>query len=258
MNTLNKIIESKKQELQVLENKTPIEVLRAKHKNFKRANMLKALTSDVISVIAEIKQKSPSEGIINKTNDPVEIAESYENNGAAAISVLTDNPFFGGSIELLSKIKSSVQIQILRKDFIISEYQVYESYLHGADALLLIADILEYSVLESLYEKAMEIGLKVLVEAHSMSAIKKVKKLKPEICGVNSRNLETMEIDLKWFETSYHHLPETSIKIAESGIHSNEHVRFVDTIGYDAILVGTSLMNKDNPGLAIPQFLDGQ
>ena len=258
MNTLNQIIESKKHELQVLENKIPLKGLSAKHKKFKRADMLKALTTDTMSVIAEIKQKSPSEGVIKKTSDPIGIAKSYENNGAAAISVLTDNPFFGGSIELLSKIKSSVKIPVLRKDFIISEYQIHESYIHGADALLLIADILDYSVLELLYEKTMEIGLKALVEAHSMPAIKKVKKLKPEICGVNSRNLETMEIDLKWFETSYHHLPEASIKIAESGIHSNEHVRFVEAIGYDGILVGTSLMKKDDPGLAIPQLLDGE
>jgi len=255
MNILDKIIETKKRDIQALEISYRSSEETGKTTKFIRTDLLNALKSDDISIIAEIKQKSPSEGTIRKSVDPVKVAKSYEKNGASAISVLTDSRYFGGSLETLRKIKSVVKIPVLRKDFIISELQIYESQASGADALLLIADILNYPLLHTLYTLTRNLGMQALVECHSEEGLDKTTELVPDICGINSRDLETMKTNLNWFDRSYRRLPAKSVKIAESGITQPNHVQWVKSIGYDGILIGTSLMKADDPGKKIQEML---
>jgi indole-3-glycerol phosphate synthase len=194
-------------------------------------------------------------GDILPNSTPKKIAKAYATNGASAISVLTDEPFFGGKLEYISDVKAEVKIPVLRKDFIISEYQIWESYFAGADAILLIADVLDFSQLNTLYELARELGLHVLVETHDLDLITIIASLSPEIVGINCRNLKNMETDLNWFTQAIELLPANSIKVAESGIFKNSQLEFIETLGFDAALVGTSLMKSGEPGRALAHLL---
>ena len=148
-----------------------------------------------------------------------------------------------------------VNLPVLRKDFILSEYQVWESFHAGSDAILLIADAIDFDLLWELYELATELGMQILVETHSMENLESILKLNPEIIGINCRNLQTMETDLSWFESVYSKLPADCVKVAESGIKTNDDLNNISHLGYDAVLVGTSLMKTGSPGAALAELL---
>ena len=255
MNILEKIIDSKRQEVAEKTKIIPIERLQDSQRLYKIRDFKQSLQNNHIDIIAEIKRKSPSIGDILPNSSPKEIAEQYAENGASAISVLTDEPFFGGKLEYISEVKSVIDIPILRKDFIISEYQIWESYHAGADAILLIADALEQDQMNTFYELAFELGLHILVETHDLNLIPRIVSLNPEIVGINSRNLKDMETDIQWFSQVIDLLPPNSIKVAESGIFENNDIEFIEGLGFDAALIGTSLMETGEPGHALAHLL---
>jgi indole-3-glycerol phosphate synthase len=210
---------------------------------------------DTVNIIAEAKKASPSKGIICADFDPVSIARCFEKNGAVAISVLTEEHFFQGHLDYLKNIRSAVSIPLLRKDFIIDPYQIYEARAAGADALLLIAAVLEQPEFDSLYQLTRDLGMHALIEVHTKEEIQKVLKVKPTIIGINNRNLDTFKTDI---QTSIHLRPLISddiITVSESGINTIEDICRLRSSGINAFLIGESLMREHDPALKLIQFL---
>ena len=257
MSILQDIISFKKHEVLEASKRLPLDVLKQKSRFLPVLDFSECLEHHGLSVIAEIKRKSPSSGFIKPDIDPVQIANEYCENGATAISVLTDREFFGGTLKDLQLVKETISIPVLRKDFIISEYQVYESYFAGADAILLIAAVLEPERLLFLYHEAINLGMSVLVEVSSSSQLELIEPLKPQIMGVNSRNLTNMKTDLNRCKNIFPLLPQSCIKVAESGISSIDDLRFIAEIGFDAVLLGTLLMKSKSPGIALRNIISG-
>lgn len=254
---LTRILRHKQWEVTKTEKRVPLSTLTERSRPFPILDFQASLGTPGIQIIAEIKRKSPSSGEIRPEADPVIVAREYRDNGAAAISVLTDRKYFGGKMEYIHRVKSAVFIPVLRKDFIISRYQVIESYLAGADAILLIAGIVPRKTLASLYELAVELGLSVLIELFSPGHLKEIKGLNPGLVGVNARNLETMRVDLNRLEEIFPLLPPDSLKVAESGVRSPDDLHYIADLGYDAALVGTALMRSPSPGGALKNLLKG-
>lgn len=208
------------------------------------------------AIIAEVKKASPSKGVIKEDFDPVEIARSYEFGGATAISVLTDQTYFQGSRDYLTAIKKNVNLPVLRKDFIIEESQVEESRLIGADAILLIAAVMEPAKLKALYESAHEKGLDVLVEVHTLTELEELfYEFEPRLIGVNNRNLKTFETTLETTATIAEHIPKGSLFVSESGIRTYEDMNRVKTYGANAVLVGESLMRASTPEAGLAELM---
>lgn len=210
-----------------------------------------------INLIAEIKKASPSRGIIRKDFDPASIAMAYEANGASAVSVLTDKEFFQGDLKILSIVRSVTSLlPILRKDFIIDDYQIYQSKVAGADAILLISAILDLNTLQKFLDVATEIGLDCLVEVHTEDELRKVLKTSASIIGINNRNLHTFEVDIKTTAALGKMIPKDKIVVSESGIFSKDDVIFLKNNGVHAILVGESLMASDDIPSKMRELLD--
>ena len=255
MNALQKIVDWKKTEIQSLNEAQGIEKTLASGRSFSLHDLESCLQEPGMQIIAEVKRKSPSEGDILKGQDLVDIARRYERAGAAAISVLTDYNFFGGSIEDLKLVKAAVDIPVLRKDFIIDRRQIEESYLAGADAILLIADILSPETLVELHSYCEKLGMGALVEIHDMTNLDKVLSLQPEIVGFNARDLTTMKTNIKEFESVIDSLPRAA-KVAESGINTAEDLAWVARLGYEAALIGTSLLKAKSPAGLLAEMLE--
>ena len=249
MNILDKILSHKKTEIK----KIPEQYFASS--GFKRLSLKKALKGDKISIIAEIKFASPSEGIILKKGEHIQIAKDYENAGAAAISVLTDRQFFNGDIRFLRDIKNAVNIPVIQKDFIINKKQIFQGMSYGSDAFLLITEALNYNDLMDLYNIGLNENLESLVEIHDRENLSTVNELNPTIVGVNCRNLKKMELDFSRFERFFPRLPKDSLKVAESGFKSTKKIKIVEQLGYDAILMGTSLMKSKNPGKKLERII---
>ena len=196
----------------------------------------------VISLIAEIKKQSPSRGIIRQEFAPLDIAKIYSDAGVQAISVLTEEDFFGGNISYINEIKNQVELPILRKDFILEPYQVYESRFFGADAILLIADLLSKEKLAQLLQLADNLGLDYLVEVHTDKELKKVLSLKIPLIGINNRDLHTLEVDPKTTEKLFILMPKDKIVVVESGIKTSQDVLFLKILGVKAVLIGEAFM----------------
>ncbi len=209
-------------------------------------NFKKSLLSENISIIAEIKKSSPSKGLICEYFNPVEIAEKYQLSGADAISVLTEEFYFGGKNEYLTAVRNVVSIPILRKDFIIDEYQIYEARAIGADAILLIASLLDYETLIEFKCLSSELGLHVLAEVHDEEDLKKVLDAKLDIVGINNRNLKTFEVNLHTTERLIKLIPEGKIVVSESGIKCSDDMKLIKGYGADAVLVGEALMKNSS------------
>ncbi|MBT3299382.1 MAG: indole-3-glycerol phosphate synthase TrpC [Candidatus Marinimicrobia bacterium] len=250
MNILDTILDAKRQEIKHIKD--------VKIQKIQPRSLKQALSSSGISVIAEIKMKSPSEGDIFPNADPVQIAKEYESAGASAISVLTDEQFFGGSLDILTAVRKAVSIPVIRKDFIIDEKQILETVHHQADAFLLIADALDQDALQQLMNDGNKAGLEFLVEYHDEEHAEYIFVLNPEIVGINCRNLKTMTTDISYFERMISSLPSNSIKVAESGISTSADLKYVSDLGYDAVLIGTSFMKTRNPGKALETLLEGR
>ncbi len=207
------------------------------------------------ALIAEIKKASPSKGLICKDFDPVRIAQIYELAGACCISVLTDNPFFKGMDEDLKQVRAAVKLPVLRKDFIIDPYQVYESRAMGADCLLLIMAALSDSQAMELHQLAQHIGIDVLVEVHDVLELERAMELAPTMIGVNNRNLKTLKVDLQTSRDLAMLIPSDIVKVAESGIKTHEDIKMLQAAGFVAYLVGESLVSQEDIVGAIGNLL---
>lgn len=199
-----------------------------------------------INLIAEIKKASPSKGILRGDFNPVKIAMTYQANGASAISVLTDERFFEGKLEHIIKVKESVSIPILRKDFFIDEYQIYETVAAGADAILLICEILSIAEMTKLHNLATELGLDCLVEVHSEEDIEKALAVDASIIGINNRDLHTFKVDLGVTQRLIRLIPQNKIIVSESGIKCYEDIMFLRSLGVNAVLIGEAFMEADD------------
>lgn len=199
-----------------------------------------------VNLIAEIKKASPSKGIIRADFNPARIASTYQANGASAISVLTDERFFEGKLEYIKTVKEHVSLPVLRKDFIIDEYQIYESAAAGADAILLIAELLSASELTGFYSCATSLGLDVLVEAHSEEDIEKALAANADIIGINNRDLHTFKVDLGVTQKLLRMIPASKVRVSESGIKTYEDVMFLKSMGINAVLIGEAFMEAED------------
>jgi indole-3-glycerol phosphate synthase len=207
-----------------------------------------------LSIIAEIKKASPSKGVISKEFDPVAIAQKYEQGGASAISVLTDEKFFQGQVEHLMCVRENVRVPLLRKDFIIDPLQVQETAHINADALLLIAEALDASRLEDLYQAAIEFDIDPFIELHSLSQLDKVMRLEPPALGINNRDLMTFNVDLATTLELIRHIPKEVAVVAESGIKSVSDAMTLRDAGVRGLLVGESLMRSQDAGGLIKEL----
>jgi len=199
-----------------------------------------------INLIAEIKKASPSKGILRGDFNPVKIAITYQANGAAVISVLTDERFFEGRLEYIKKVKENVSLPILRKDFIIDEYQIYETVAAGADAILLIAELLSTNEVASFYDLATSLGLEVLMEVHNEEDVEKALAADADIIGINNRDLHTFKVDLGTTQKLIRLIPQNRVKVSESGIRTYEDVMFLKSLGVNAVLIGEAFMESED------------
>jgi indole-3-glycerol phosphate synthase len=248
---LDKIIAQKREEIKKLKNFYPLEKLKEDIKNTKFADkdFYGALSKKgKVNIIAEVKRGSPSKGIICHDFNPVKIAKEYESAGACAISVLTDIDFFYGSINYLKDVKESVNIPVLRKDFIIDEYQIYEAKAYGADAVLLIAAVLDKNKLIRFLNLAHELGMHALVEVHNKDELDKVFAADAGIIGINNRNLKDFSVDLNTTKKLVQQIPKgvKALVVSESGIHKRDDIGFLLSCGVNAFLIGEALLCGGN------------
>jgi indole-3-glycerol phosphate synthase len=213
------------------------------------------LISSEMSVIAEVKRSSPSKGALASIGDPAGLAATYEEAGAQVVSVLTEQRRFGGSLADLDAVRKAIDLPILRKDFMIDEYQFYEARAHGADVVLLIVAALSKNQLEDYFHLSTELGMRSLIEVHTNDELERALDISPEIIGVNSRNLKTLEVDSRAFAELIPQIPSSIARVAESGISTREEVVFAQECGATAILVGEALVRSESPSVAINQLL---
>ncbi len=241
---LDTIIEQRRIRLEAEKKALPLDVIRRVVENSlgDTSDFKAALKQEEISIIAEIKKASPSKGLIKRDFDPPAIAREYEQGGAAAISVLTEEDFFLGSNEYLTQVKELVSISVLRKDFIFDPWQVWQSAYLGADAILLISAVLSAEELRSLRTLANDLNMDALVEVHDSEEIKKALESEADIIGINNRDLKTFEVRLETTEKLIHELPSGVATVSESGIDTAKDMEYLKDLGVHAVLVGESLM----------------
>ena len=213
------------------------------------------LSRNEMNVIAEVKRSSPSKGNLAPITDPAALAEKYQEAGAAAVSVLTEQRRFGGSLADLDAVRSRIEIPVLSKDFMVDEYQFLEARAHGSDIVLLIVAALSKSQLKDFYDLATELGMASLIEVHTQSELESAMDISPRIVGVNSRNLKTLEVSASVFEELIPAIPSTVIRVAESGISTRADVAQAQKAGATAILVGESLVKSGDPISAMRELL---
>jgi indole-3-glycerol phosphate synthase len=207
------------------------------------------------AIIAELKKASPSKGVIRADFRPAELARELELTGAAALSVLTDEPFFQGSLDYLRQASAAASLPCLRKDFIFDQFQILEARAHGADAILLIVAALDQKELAALARGARDQGLDVLCEAHNEDEVQRALDAGCDLIGINSRDLRTFEVNLETAFRLAGKLPPGCVRVAESGIHSGADLARLSAAGYDAFLIGESLMKAERPGKALMHLL---
>jgi indole-3-glycerol phosphate synthase len=213
--------------------------------------------ADRVNVVAECKRRSPSRGVLRANYDPVAIAAAYRDAGAAAISVLTEPTFFDGALDHLTAVHAQVGVPLLRKDFIVSEYQLLEARAAGADAVLLIVAALRPVELKVLHDHALRFGLDVLVEVHDATELSIAADAGARIVGVNNRNLRTLEVDVRVSEDLIARMPPGVVAVSESGLKTPEDLVRLRQMGYQAFLVGERFMIADDPGRELKALLDG-
>lgn len=211
-------------------------------------DMIAALHRSTVALIAEVKHASPSKGILVQNFDPLKLAKKYEASGAAAISVLTDEAFFLGKLDHLTTVRNAVRLPVLRKDFVIDPYQVYEGRAAGADAVLLIVAALEDAQLADLHALIAGLGMAALVEVHNESELERALAIRPRLIGINNRDLKTFNVDLRTTARLAAHVPAGVTLVAESGIRDGADVRHMGRAGAHAVLVGETLVTAASPG----------
>jgi len=241
---LKEIVLKKKERIILAQQQLCLEDLKAKLVGLPLTRPFKEVISKPrqISLIAEIKQASPSKGIIRQNFNLQEIAQAYSDAGVQAVSVLTEEDLFGGNPAYILEVKNIISAPILRKDFILEAYQVYESRYLGADAILLIADLLTKDKLVEFMQIADSLGLDYIVEVHDEKELKKVLTLKVPVIGINNRNLRTLEVDFKTTEKLFTLIPRDKIVVVESGIRNAQDVLFLKILGASSVLIGTAFM----------------
>jgi indole-3-glycerol phosphate synthase len=218
-------------------------------------DVMAAFAGPQVSVIAEVKRASPSKGALAAIADPAALAADYEAGGAAVISVLTEQRKFGGSLEDLAAVREAVSVPVLRKDFIVSSYQLWEARAYGADMALLIVAALEQNALVSLVERAVSIGLVPLVEVHTSAELDRAIDAGATVLGINARNLATLEVDRRVFASLAPLVPDGVVKIAESGVRGTHDLLAYAAAGADAVLVGESLVTGRDPKSAVADLV---
>ncbi|MBF8456505.1 indole-3-glycerol phosphate synthase TrpC [Kaistella sp. G5-32] len=255
MNILDKIIDQKK--VEVDEAKKKIFLTELKDSKFFQRNTisLKESVKSGSGIISEFKRQSPSKGVINEKADVLEVAKSYQKFGASGISILTDSEFFGGKLEDILKVRNEISIPILRKDFMIDEFQFYEAKANGADVILLIASCLSPNQVQEFTDLSHELGLEVLLEIHTEDELQHFNK-NIDLVGINNRNLKDFKVDLQHSVNLKNLLPKEVLAVAESGIYSVEDFKFLKEKGFDGFLMGEYFMRNENPGVAFEEFLN--
>ena len=219
-------------------------------------NSLKArLSNSVSGIIAEHKRRSPSRAVINQSLNVQEVVEGYENAGACGISILTDQKYFGGSIEDLLSARASCNLPLLRKEFIIDPYQITEAKAYGADVILLIAAVLSREDIKNLSVLAQQLEMEVLLEVHNKAELVKAMMPSLDMIGVNNRNLKTFEVDLQHSRELSALIPDEFVKVSESGIGNIQAVKGLQTFGYRGFLIGENFMKTNDPGLSASEFI---
>ncbi len=257
MTILDEINKNKRKEVAQAKEKISIDDLKKSPFFPRKTNSIKASlqTPGASGIIAEFKTKSPSKGMINEEAEVTEVTQAYTNAGVSAISVLTDFDYFGGSFENLAKARMfNPKTPILRKDFMLEPYQVYEAKAHGADLILLIAASLSKDEMLKMTETAKELGLEVLVEVHTEEEIEKLNPM-VDLVGVNNRDLKTFDVDVETSVRLGKLLPESMIRISESGLSSVENIHYLRKHGFDGFLMGENFMKTEDPGKACAEFI---
>lgn len=257
MTVLEDIVAGVREDLARRESQVPLASLkqRAAGQHAARNAIASIRRSDAVTVIAEVKRSSPSKGALADIADPAGLARDYEAGGAAAISVLTEGRRFGGSLADLAEVRAAVDLPILRKDFIVSPYQVWEARAYGADLVLLIVAALDQSVLTSLVERVHSLGMTALVEVHDETEALRALDAGARVVGVNARNLHTLEVDRGVFGGVAAILPSGVVKIAESGVRGPHDVLEYARAGADAVLVGEALVTRGDPRSAVADLV---
>ena len=257
---LQKICTRTAQDLAVRKAQTSLEELQERiteaeaPRGFIRALKTKA-ASGLPALIAEIKKASPSKGLIREDFAPSKLAQAYTDGGAACLSVLTDTPFFQGHMDYLQEAKSACALPVLRKDFMLDPYQVYEARAIGADCILLIVAALEDAQMRTLYDLSTSLGMDVLIEVHDKTELERALLLSPEMIGVNNRNLKTLEVNIQTSHDLAAMMPGDCLRVAESGIATNADLQKLQCSGYNTFLVGESLMRKHDVTQATRELL---
>ncbi|MBI5682260.1 MAG: indole-3-glycerol phosphate synthase TrpC [Deltaproteobacteria bacterium] len=248
-NILDEIVFYKKRALEQKKKEVPLDILKKMVCDAEPTrDFAKAISGKGINIIAEVKKASPSKGVIRKDFNPVGIAKIYEKNGAAAISVLTEGKYFHGHIGYLSEIKEAVSLPLLRKDFIFDEYQIYESRAAGADAVLLIAGLLDKEELKEFLNLSYSLGTACLVEVHDRKEIEKVLSTNARLIGINNRDLKTFKTDLDTTINLIKDIPSDKIVVSESGINTHKDILRLKDAGVKAFLIGEALMKEPDIG----------
>ena len=256
MKILDNIISDKKIEIETLSKVVSISDLE-KQKDFtKQSKSLKeSIKKSKSGIICEFKRKSPSNEKINYKSNISEVINGYEKAGAVGVSILTNKKYFDGSISDINEVKNSIDIPILRKEFIISEYQIVESKSIGADAILLIASILDKEEIKNYSSLAKSLGLEVLLEIHSIDELNKISNTDVDIIGVNNRNLDTLDINIENSIEMFENIPSEFIKISESGISKVDSIIKLIRVGYDGFLIGENFMKRSKPAESAYDFI---
>jgi len=260
MNVLSEIIAKKRERVAAAKEAVPLDRMRdlayeARH-GAKPHALLNALRAEGINVIAEFKRRSPSKGIIRGDANLTEIAQSYRAGGAVGISVLTEEDYFAGSLEDLRTVKATIDLPVLRKDFVFEEYQVYESAAAGADAVLLIVAALDDELLSRLRRLAEDdLEIDALVEVHTSAEMKRAAACGANLIGVNNRDLRTFEVSLETSVSLAREAPGEALLISESGLHSSQDLQRLRQAGYHGFLIGETLMRSADPENALRKFV---
>lgn len=253
MTILDQIIERKKEE--VAAAKLRISLDRLKNTAFfgRPTYSLKESINNKSGIIAEFKRQSPSKGIINNNVQPLEVVSAYENSGASGVSILTDHDFFGGDLNDILTVRNDINIPILRKDFMIDEYQFYEAKSIGADVVLLIASCLSPAQVQEFTELAHQLKMEVLLEIHTEDELKHFNS-EIDLVGINNRNLKDFKVDLQHSVALKNHLPKGVLSVAESGIYNLKDFQFLKEKGFDGFLMGEYFMKNTDPAKAFEEF----
>jgi indole-3-glycerol phosphate synthase len=256
VSVLDDILEGVRSDLAERQQLAPLERLKeAAGRAPTPRDVVAALGGDEVSVIAEVKRSSPSKGALAAIADPAALAADYEEGGARVISVLTERRRFGGSLDDLAAVREMVQVPVLRKDFIVTSYQLWEARAYGADLVLLIVAAMDQNALVSLVERAESIGLVPLVEVHTAEELDRALAAGAKVIGVNARNLATLEVDRTVFASLAPQIPDGIIKIAESGVRGPHDLLAYAAAGADAVLVGESLVTGKDPRTAVADLV---